>query len=83
MKHLRYVRDGSSLVIRGKELVLPLGHFGRVNRVSFAMQHNCRYTDGWPSRKPQSFPNLEPSRLENAFYDLTSVHFFECLSPLR
>src|SRR6516164_342739 len=22
-----------------------------MNRVSFAMQHNCRYTDRWPSRK--------------------------------
>src|SRR5262249_51035625 len=44
-------RNDSSLIIRGKEFFLCLGHFGRMNRVSFAMQHNCRHTDRWPSRK--------------------------------
>src|SRR5215469_14257809 len=44
-------RNDSSLIIRGKEFFLRLGHFGRMNRVSFAMQHNGRYIDRWPLRK--------------------------------
>src|SRR4029077_4599623 len=44
-------RNDSSLIMRGKEFFLRLGHFGRMNRVSFAMQHNCRYSDRWPCRK--------------------------------
>jgi hypothetical protein len=45
------LRNDSTLIIRGKEFFLRLRHFWRMNRVSFSMQHNCRYTDRWPSRK--------------------------------
>jgi hypothetical protein len=37
--------------MRGKELFLRFGHFWRMNRISFAMQHNCRYFDHWPGGK--------------------------------